>query len=499
MSSDSDAYDVPKGINFNTNYDLPRPLSQTAVTEDNCIEKVCYDIPRPLNNILTQQLSTPSSSYSSLFLSDSISLSSSNRSSLINMPDYDIPRRISQTVRSTATSLATTPSGSVLQNYYDFPSNNQQPKLVKDLTLELNCALETLNHLQAEITNAVQKLLIYVTPKWRLPENLGPILIEIKLAAMRLKTSIRRLFEFAEGTYGNACKLEDKSLSNKLKPLVQALKTTERIIYDAFYNLDVNGWTVEVLSHTNMSKAQPPDSLDQLTACALTLIEDVRHFASFIQGNASLLFKRVETLSFTPTASSFGIGNNNEWFEDYDYVSLETKEATLKTNTDIKDAFSKDLKKNSESILKNVEKVSWDSKELDVKDKSLLIYFTIQTTTHINYLTQAIDAFLETVERNQPPKFFLNYAKFILMAAHPLISFGDIIHRKVKLPQIKNQVLSCSDALADALKQCVSKTKRAAQFFPSVTAVQEMVDSVVDISHFAHDFKMVMLQTIGPL
>jgi enhancer of filamentation 1 len=42
------------------------------------------------------------------------------------------------------------------------------------------------------------------------------------------------------------------------------------------------------------------------------------------------------------------------------------------------------------------------------------------------------------------------------------------------------------------------KTKKAAQNFPSVTAVQEMVDSVVDISHLASDLKIAMLQAVNP-
>lgn len=191
-------------------------------------------------------------------------------------------------------------------------------------------------------------------------------------------------------------------------------------------------------------------------------------------------------------------GVNSDWLEDYDYVSLETKEAMAKKNAEIRDALPHDLQKNFENMVKNAESAATTT-ELDANDKSLLIYYTTQTVTHMNYLTQAIDAFLETVQRNQPPKIFLAYGKFVVLSAHNLVNIGDIVHRNVSVSDVKTKVLSCADALSDALKTCVAKTKKAAQHFPSVTAVQEMVDSVVDISHSASDLKVAMLQTIGPV
>jgi enhancer of filamentation 1 len=78
------------------------------------------------------------------------------------------------------------------------------------------------------------------------------------------------------------------------------------------------------------------------------------------------------------------------------------------------------------------------------------------------------------------------------------VNIGDIVHRNVAKKNIKTRILSCADALSESLKNCVMKTKKAAQNFPSVTAVQEMVDSVVDISHLASDLKIAMLQAVNP-
>lgn len=109
-----------------------------------------YDIPnvpRPSSNLEISMM-TSSSSNSSLLTSDSLnfSLSSSNRSSLANMADYDVPRK--QTIKTT-----------------------QSPKIVsetvKELPLELSSALETLSRIQNEAKFSITKLLSYVNPKWR--------------------------------------------------------------------------------------------------------------------------------------------------------------------------------------------------------------------------------------------------------------------------------------------------------------------------------------------
>lgn len=486
MSSDSDAYDVPKSA-MSQNYDQPRPWNGGRPRVDDS-----YDVPRPVINLLSQHNSTPSSSNSSLLTSDSFSLSSSNRSSLVNMPDYDIPRR-NAPIR---TPPPPTPSSlSLAHSNYDIPitpTPQQTARLActKELPLELSSALDTLDRLQTEATTAVQRLLSFVSSSWRQSDKLDPILMDLKLAAVRLRTALHDLSEFGEGCLGNAAKMEDKALATKLKPLVKALKDADRLVHDASHTLDVNGWTVEVLSRLEGQKTLVPDSLDQLIACAQTLTEDVRQISSFIQGNATLLFKR--TTPATPTGNT-----NPDWMEDYDYVSLESKEALAKKNAEIRDALPQDLQKNFENMVKNAENAACI--ELDANDKSLLIYYTTQTVTHMNYLTQAIDAFLETVQRNQPPKIFLAYGKFVVLSAHNLVNIGDIVHRNVSVSDVKTKVLSCADTLSDALKECVAKTKKAAQHFPSVTAVQEMVDSVVDISHSASALKVAMLKTIKPV
>lgn len=352
-------------------------------------------------------------------------------------------------------------------------------------------------HIKIEIKILCFRLLGFVSPQWRTKEKLEPMIMDIKLAAVRLRTVLHDLAEFGEGALGNAYKADDKRLAIKLKPLVKAVRDADKLMHEVTQNLDLHGWTVEILAKEDDKHNKPGDNLNQLIACAQTLTEDVRQITSFIQGNAMLLFKR--TLNQTNGANG-SASSQAEWLEDYDYVSLESKEQSAKINAELRDALPHDLRTNFDSAMHSAEMAAisnTDKTELNSNDKSLLTYYASQTVTHMKYLTQAIDAFLQTVERNQPPKFFLAYGKFVVLSAHNLVNIGDICHRNLTKQDVKRRVLEYSDSLSDALKTCVTKTKKAAQHFPSVTAVQEMVDSIVDISHLAYNLKISMLQAIG--
>lgn len=285
-----DTYDVPKPA-VPINYDTPRAWSRTPPHYShhhhypsphsphtpnllhqqhpghlhfNYRMEESYDVPRPVNNLLAQQNLTPSSSNSSLLTSDSLSLSSSNRSSLANMPDYDVPRRNPVSIRSTPPpplpQAPATPhsqsSGIFSSNHsvsmssftsstYDVPQtplHHQQQQMPhiplppRELPLELGSALETLARLQNEATSAVSRyfcdpfkplkqfyqtiftsfrLLGFVSPNWRTKEKLDPIMMDLKLAAVRLRTALHDLAEFGEGALGNATKAEDKGKSTQ--------------------------------------------------------------------------------------------------------------------------------------------------------------------------------------------------------------------------------------------------------------------------------------------
>lgn len=231
LSFDADCYDIPKPAVpvVNENHRFRNALSRQSILSTSStanslllrMDDSSYDVPRPASNLGNSRM-TPSSSNSSLLTSDSLSLSlsSSNRSSLANMPDYDVPRKHLSNKRTPppqSQSILSLKSVDLGSENYDVPSphaNMNSPKRfepAKELPLELSSALDTLTRLQNEATVGVTKLLSFVNPQWRIREKLEPVLMDVKLAVVRLKTSLHDLAEFAEGALGNAMKIDDKS------------------------------------------------------------------------------------------------------------------------------------------------------------------------------------------------------------------------------------------------------------------------------------------------
>ncbi|VDN32852.1 unnamed protein product [Gongylonema pulchrum] len=83
---------------------------------------------------------------------------------------------------------------------------------------------------------------------------------------------------------------------------------------------------------------------------------------------------------------------------------------------------------------------------------------------------------------------------WIILAAHKLIYIGDNIAQCVSAGELSTEVRAASDRLCNVLKNCVQATKHAADEYRSVSAMQSMVDSIVTVSHAAHDLKLLVKQ-----
>lgn len=132
--------------------------------------------------------------------------------------------------------------------------------------------------------------------------------------------------------------------------------------------------------------------------------------------------------------------------------------------------------------------------KLDPNDKQVLCYYSGQLETHSTLLTNAVDAFFSCIECGQGPKVFISNSKFVVVSAHKLVYIGDTLHRNLINVDVRNKIMHCANHLCDILKLTVSTTKTAALQYPSVPAVQEMVDRVVDVSHAAYELKLVIGQ-----
>lgn len=374
---------------------------------------------------------------------------------------------------------------------------------LKELHLERDAALEVLVKVQQELTSAIGKLfsLTHSTLKRQESGTAETRLYDIKTSCHKVRTSLREFLHFAQGALANASHVEDRKLYQKLGRLTKPLVDSYQVVVATTQALDDKGWQL------GSSREAGPDELDQLVACARGLTEDIQQVASTIQGNSTLIFKKSPLISESgrplqerPLPVPPPRKEDDQWASDYDYVNLESKASVERENEEIKAALPAELSQSFDKLVQQsqliVEGIVQEpaAPGLDQNDLQILNFYGAQIDTHILFLTNAIDAFLATIENNQPPKVFIGHSKFVVISAHKLVYMGDTVYRNILNADIKNQVLQCSSSLCEALKVLINSTKKAALQFPSVAAVQEMVDSIVDVSHLANDLKVVVMQ-----
>ena len=131
---------------------------------------------------------------------------------------------------------------------------------------------------------------------------------------------------------------------------------------------------------------------------------------------------------------------------------------------------------------------------LDPSDRQVLLFYSEQMETHSTLLTNSIDAFFSCIESSQGPKVFISNSKFVVVSAHKLVYIGDSLHHNLQNEEVRTKIIQSANSLCDCLKLTVMATKTAALQYPSVPAVQEMVDRVVDVSKMAQVLKQLVVQ-----
>ncbi|GAB6020784.1 hypothetical protein CHUAL_003443 [Chamberlinius hualienensis] len=448
---DQQTYDIPTPMAI---YDVPvsalqkssppSPLGGNGGGDDSS-PKQLYDVPR-------QVVTTPIKGYS------------------LNESVYDVPPQVTRDAPTPTSSL----SGSFVQqqvspvsrnNWSVISESNDSSEPIRpisstgnELPLELNAAMDMLVKLQQDVQMATHRLFALV--------KISPSAYDLKNACNEIRRALQEFLDFAKGALTNLVRREDNAVCNRLNKLCRPLTDASNIVGETCDAMEKHVWAV-----TNDNGAQT--QVDRMVACARTVVDDVRQVACFIQGNSTLIFRRktperlsaaterplppppLEENPITETSSSWGS-------EDYDYVNLEPKENHLRNQNDY-------------------QIVGFHSKQLE----------------HLNLqLGQAVTMFLTTVENNQPPKVFVDHGKAVILVAHKLMFIGDSIHRNVFKEELKKNVQRITDELCDALKTMVQRIKMAALQFPSVTAVQHMVDSVVGVSQAANKLNKIVINYV---
>ncbi|KAM4722276.1 breast cancer anti-estrogen resistance protein 1 [Rhinophrynus dorsalis] len=249
----------------------------------------------------------------------------------------------------------------------------------KELNLDLDSAMELLVKLQHGVNSSISYLMSFISGTWRSPEQMEANIQNIQSAVEGVKSSVKELLEFARGAVVNSIQASDRTLHAKLSKQLQKMEEVYQQLLKHSQALDSCSWALSILA-TN--KQGSSDDLDRFVMYSRGIPDDTKQLASFLHGNASLLFKRTKNhlslgdsqsgqdnsnhlsnnnnnLSVSQTGhtekasiqsrplpsppkfiaeeSPEGQYENNEsgWMEDYDYVHLQGKEEFEKTQKEL--------------------------------------------------------------------------------------------------------------------------------------------------------------------
>ncbi|NWR82011.1 BCAR1 protein, partial [Centropus unirufus] len=464
---------------------------------------------------------------------------------------YDVPPQVDReakgndTKRLSASSTGSTRSNISTSSLDVVPVKEPAKGAGKEFSLDLDAAMEMLAKLQQGVGGAVSYLMSFIGTNWRSPEHMEANAARIRGAAEDVRTALRDLLEFARGAVGNAAQASDRSLYAKLSKQLQKMEEVYQALARHGQALDACHWAPSALAGGKPGT----DDLEHFVMHSRGVPDDTKQLASFLHGNASLLFKRTK-----PGAESGGHGpphasdkassiqsrplpsppkllaqespdgpyENSEsgWMEDYDYVHLQGKEEFEKTQKELlekgniirqgKDQLEQQQLKQFERLEQEVSRPidndlsNWSPPQhygparsggaLCPADRQLLLFYLEQCEANLTTLTNAVDAFFTAVSTNQPPKIFVAHSKFVILSAHKLVFIGDTLSRQAKAQDVQHKVMHYSNLLCEMLKEIVVTTKAAALHYPSPAASKDMVERVKDLANSTQQFRMVLSQ-----
>ncbi|XP_073163155.1 breast cancer anti-estrogen resistance protein 1 isoform X2 [Lepidochelys kempii] len=438
---------------------------------------------------------------------------------------YDVPPQVDREARAGDTKrLSASSTGSTRSNVssssLDVGPGKEAPK---ELGLDLDVAMELLTRLQHHISGSVSYLMSFISTGWRSPEQLELHAPSLRAAAEGIKGALRDLLEFARGAVGNAAQASDRALHAKLSKQLQKMEDVYQALLRHSQALDGCGWAPSALVS---SKPGGTDDLDRLVMYSRGIPDDTKQLASFLHGNASLLFRRGKLPADSPDASLLltshpplapvdkassiqsrplpsppkflaqdspdGPYENSEsgWMEDYDYVHLQLKQFE-RLEQEVTRPIDSDL--SSWTPPQHYAQVQGSS-ALCPSDRQLLLFYLEQCEANLTTLTNAVDAFFTAVGTNQPPKIFVAHSKFVILSAHKLVFIGDTLSRQARAQDVRHKVTHYSNLLCNMLKEIVVTTKAAALHYPSPSAAKDMVERVKDLANSTQQFRMVLGQ-----
>lgn len=414
-----DTYDVPPSFSHRTpkSPDSMRFVPQAPVAHDNYPVDDVYDIPPPAGKLAdtslnqdiydvppNQKLLVYQTSLQDIYdFPRDLGVPTSGGKVLSNEEPagdyvYDVPPQVCRDAateettnsykRHSASSTGSTKSNISTSSLDVIPvkeSSNALPKpSSKELNLDLEVAMEILAKHQQSVESSISYLMSFIVTSWRGREHMEANVQNIKAGVEQVKNSVKDLLEFARGAVANSMQATDRTLYTKLSKQVQKMEDVYQLLLKHSQALDNCNWALNVLV---INKQNSADDLDRFVMYSRGIPDDTKQLASFLHGNASLLFKRTKqqqqqqgdvrssvplpglesgshstnnnTINHYQTGSTDKANiqarplpspprytaegcpdtqydnNGSGWMEDYDYVHLQGKEEFEKTQKEL--------------------------------------------------------------------------------------------------------------------------------------------------------------------
>lgn len=346
-----ETYDVPPAFAKAKPFDPTRhPLVLAAPPPDSSPAEDVYDVPPPAPDIydVPPGLRRPGPSTLYDVPRERVLPPEVADSSVADDGVYVVPPSAEREAPADAKRLSASSTGSTRSSQsassLEAPVPGREP-------LELEVAVEALTRLQQGVSTTVTHLLDVASSAgrcggWRsTTEPQEPPAQDLRAAVAAVQGAVHELLEFARSAVGNSAHTSDRTLNAKLSRQLQKME-------DVYQTLVAHG---QAFDSSRGGPGATSEDLDRLVACSRAVPEDAKQLASFLHGNASLLFRRTKAPvsgpegggslhpvptdkassiqsrplpsppKFTSQDSPDGQYENSEggWMEDYDYVHLQ--------------------------------------------------------------------------------------------------------------------------------------------------------------------------------
>ncbi|XP_034763772.1 cas scaffolding protein family member 4-like isoform X1 [Acipenser ruthenus] len=359
------------------------------------------------------------------------------------------------------------------------------PKPHREVTLSQEEAVRRLSLLQEGVCQAVSRLMVFVSSRWRAREHLTCHLEEVHSSVEAIAGSLASFLDFAGDVRGNASRLRDCNLQARLQKQLAIVEDSGVILREAGAALAQAGWKLDSLAQ-DPSQAPPPDSLDRFVMVARTVPEDVKRLVSILNANSKLLFRptspaQVCTKGEESRAGKKNGSQGNSPSEDSDYVQLQRKEEFEKQQKSPGD--SKALRRGTNTSEQQAKEKAASSA---VKGEDRRVNLKQHCKLYFGALQKAIAVFITSLMEGQPPEKFIPHSKLVIMVGQKLV---DTLCKEAHSRGESLDLLCKSNLLCALLKQLAVTTKKAAVHFPDTEALLEAQDFAKELARRAQHFR----------